>query len=77
MRFKVWVCGCPQVLVTLGEAVTKTANRGGSGSMLIDVTYLMFQIDELEERLNDAIHQKQVLSLRLDSQLKLTHEENR
>uniref|UniRef100_A0A7N9AVK6 Progesterone immunomodulatory binding factor 1 n=1 Tax=Mastacembelus armatus TaxID=205130 RepID=A0A7N9AVK6_9TELE len=32
---------------------------------------------ELEERLNDALHQKQVLALRLDSQLKLAQEENR
>uniref|UniRef100_UPI003AAAC633 progesterone-induced-blocking factor 1 n=1 Tax=Centroberyx gerrardi TaxID=166262 RepID=UPI003AAAC633 len=35
------------------------------------------KIDELEERLNDALHQKQVLALRLDSQLKLAQEENR
>lgn len=39
--------------------------------------YLVFQIEELEERLNDALHQKQVFALRLDSQLKLTEEENR
>uniref|UniRef100_A0A7N8YBY5 Progesterone immunomodulatory binding factor 1 n=1 Tax=Mastacembelus armatus TaxID=205130 RepID=A0A7N8YBY5_9TELE len=32
----------------------------------------MSKIEELEERLNDALHQKQVLALRLDSQLKLT-----
>ncbi|KAM6916115.1 progesterone-induced-blocking factor 1 [Xenentodon cancila] len=37
----------------------------------------MSKIEELEERLNDALHQKQVLGLRLDSQLKLTQEENR
>lgn len=35
------------------------------------------QVEELEERLNDALHQKQVFSLRLDSQLKLAQEENR
>lgn len=35
------------------------------------------QIEELEERLNDALHQKQVFALRLDSQLKLTQEDNR
>ncbi|XP_026060286.1 progesterone-induced-blocking factor 1 isoform X2 [Carassius auratus] len=35
------------------------------------------KIEELEERLNDALHQKQVLSLRLDSQLKLQQDENR
>ncbi|XP_073796813.1 progesterone-induced-blocking factor 1 isoform X2 [Danio rerio] len=33
--------------------------------------------EELEERLNDALHQKQVLALRLDSQLKLQQDENR
>lgn len=37
----------------------------------------MSKIEELEERLNDAIHQKQVLALRLDSQMKLAQEENR
>lgn len=37
----------------------------------------MSKIEELEERLNDALHQKQVLVLRLDNQLKLTQEENR
>ncbi|CAL1577649.1 unnamed protein product [Knipowitschia caucasica] len=36
----------------------------------------MTKVEELEERLNDALHQKQVLSLRLDSQLKLAQEEN-
>uniref|UniRef100_A0A8C9WNK4 Progesterone immunomodulatory binding factor 1 n=1 Tax=Scleropages formosus TaxID=113540 RepID=A0A8C9WNK4_SCLFO len=35
------------------------------------------KIEELEEQLNDALHQKQLLSLRLDSQLKLQQEENR
>uniref|UniRef100_A0A8C1G6Z4 Progesterone immunomodulatory binding factor 1 n=1 Tax=Cyprinus carpio TaxID=7962 RepID=A0A8C1G6Z4_CYPCA len=35
------------------------------------------KIEELEERLNDALHQKQVLALRLDSQLKLQQDENR
>ncbi|TRZ01525.1 hypothetical protein DNTS_005209, partial [Danionella cerebrum] len=34
------------------------------------------KVEELEERLNDALHQKQVLTLRLDSQLKLQQEEN-
>lgn len=37
----------------------------------------MTKTEELEERLNDALHQKQVLALRLDSQLKLAQEENR
>ncbi|XP_034040113.1 progesterone-induced-blocking factor 1 isoform X2 [Thalassophryne amazonica] len=37
----------------------------------------MTKTEELEDRLNDALYQKQVLSLRLDSQLKLTQEENR
>uniref|UniRef100_A0A8D0AS51 Progesterone immunomodulatory binding factor 1 n=1 Tax=Sander lucioperca TaxID=283035 RepID=A0A8D0AS51_SANLU len=37
----------------------------------------MSKTEELEERLNDALHQKQVLALRLDSHLKLTQEENR
>lgn len=35
------------------------------------------QNEELEEKLNDAVHQKQLLALRLDSQLKLAQEENR
>ncbi|XP_046886881.1 progesterone-induced-blocking factor 1 [Hypomesus transpacificus] len=35
------------------------------------------KIEELEERLNDALHQKQVLALRLDSQLKLTQDDGR
>ncbi|XP_055083123.1 progesterone-induced-blocking factor 1 isoform X2 [Periophthalmus magnuspinnatus] len=37
----------------------------------------MTKVEELEERLNDALHQKQVLALRLDSQLKLAQEENK
>ncbi|KAG7279915.1 hypothetical protein CRUP_021548 [Coryphaenoides rupestris] len=37
----------------------------------------MTRAEELEERLNDALHQKQVLALRLDSQLKLAQDENR
>ena len=41
------------------------------------VSFSSFQIEESEERLNDALHQKQVLALRLDSHLKLTQEENR
>ncbi|PWA25597.1 hypothetical protein CCH79_00001785 [Gambusia affinis] len=36
----------------------------------------MSKVEELEEKLNDAIHQKQVLSLKLDNQLKLAQEEN-
>lgn len=30
---------------------------------------LSVQIEELEEKLNDALHQKQLLTLRLDNQL--------
>ncbi|XP_055018519.1 progesterone-induced-blocking factor 1 isoform X2 [Boleophthalmus pectinirostris] len=37
----------------------------------------MTKVEDLEERLNDALHQKQVLALRLDSQLKLAQEENK
>ncbi|XP_057703771.1 progesterone-induced-blocking factor 1 isoform X2 [Corythoichthys intestinalis] len=37
----------------------------------------MSKLEELEERLNDALHQKQVLALRLDSELKLAQEDNR
>ncbi|XP_043991669.1 progesterone-induced-blocking factor 1 [Gambusia affinis] len=37
----------------------------------------MSKVEELEEKLNDAIHQKQVLSLKLDNQLKLAQEENK
>uniref|UniRef100_A0A8C5GNF7 Progesterone immunomodulatory binding factor 1 n=1 Tax=Gouania willdenowi TaxID=441366 RepID=A0A8C5GNF7_GOUWI len=37
----------------------------------------MSKVEELEEKLNDALHQKQILSLRLDTQLKLAQEENR
>ncbi|KAJ8349960.1 hypothetical protein SKAU_G00250900 [Synaphobranchus kaupii] len=35
------------------------------------------KIEELEERLNDTLHQKQLLALRLDSQLKLQQDESR
>lgn len=45
--------------------------------MLIDGALVVLQVEELEEKLNDALHQKQVLSLKLDSQLKLAQEENR
>ncbi|XP_017927020.1 progesterone-induced-blocking factor 1 isoform X2 [Manacus vitellinus] len=48
-------------------------------NLMIDnlkVEYLT-KIEELEEKLNDAIHQKQVLSLRLDSQLALQQEDAR
>lgn len=31
----------------------------------------------MEERLNDAVHQKQLMALRLDTQLKVTQEETR
>lgn len=34
-------------------------------------------MEELEEQLNDALHQKQILALRLDSQLKVQQDENR
>lgn len=34
-------------------------------------------MEELEEQLNDALHQKQILTLRLDSQLKVQQDENR
>ncbi|KAM4729540.1 progesterone-induced-blocking factor 1 [Anableps anableps] len=37
----------------------------------------MSKAEELEEKLNDALHHKQVLSLKLDSQLKLAQEDNR
>ncbi|KAM9808622.1 progesterone-induced-blocking factor 1 [Syngnathus typhle] len=37
----------------------------------------MSRVEELEERLNDALHQKQVLALRLDSEIKLAQEDNR
>ncbi|KAM9364266.1 progesterone-induced-blocking factor 1 isoform 1-T2 [Pholidichthys leucotaenia] len=37
----------------------------------------MSKLEELEERLNDTLHQKQVLALRLDGQIKLAQEENR
>ncbi|KFO72562.1 Progesterone-induced-blocking factor 1, partial [Cuculus canorus] len=48
-------------------------------NLMIDnlkVEYLT-KIEELEEKLNDAIHQKQLLSLRLDSQLTLQQEDAR
>ncbi|NXF88525.1 PIBF1 factor, partial [Eubucco bourcierii] len=48
-------------------------------NLMIDnlkVEYLT-KIEELEEKLNDAIHQKQLLSLRLDSQLALQQEDTR
>ncbi|XP_064413791.1 progesterone-induced-blocking factor 1 [Latimeria chalumnae] len=48
-------------------------------NLLIDnlkVEYLT-KIEELEEKLNDTVHQKQMLSLRLDSQLKLQQEDAR
>ncbi|MCI4393898.1 hypothetical protein PGIGA_G00162430 [Pangasianodon gigas] len=35
------------------------------------------KMEELEEQLNDALHQKQILALRLDSQLKVHQDENR
>ncbi|KAL2087881.1 hypothetical protein ACEWY4_016709 [Coilia grayii] len=37
----------------------------------------MTKTEELEERLNDALHQKQLLALRLDSQLKMQQDDNR
>ncbi|NWV78198.1 PIBF1 factor, partial [Dasyornis broadbenti] len=48
-------------------------------SLMIDnlkVEYLT-KIEELEEKLNDALHEKQLLSLRLDSQLALQQEDAR
>ncbi|NWR94679.1 PIBF1 factor, partial [Furnarius figulus] len=48
-------------------------------NLMIDnlkVDYLT-KIEELEEKLNDAIHQKQLLSLRLDSQLAIQQEDAR
>ncbi|NWX28199.1 PIBF1 factor, partial [Notiomystis cincta] len=48
-------------------------------NLMIDnlkVEYLT-KIEELEEKLNDAIHQKQLLSLRLDSQMALQQEDAR
>ncbi|NXA14047.1 PIBF1 factor, partial [Sapayoa aenigma] len=48
-------------------------------NLMIDnlkVEYLT-KIEELEEKLNDAIHQKQLLSLRLDNQLALQQEDAR
>ncbi|NXH42844.1 PIBF1 factor, partial [Dicaeum eximium] len=49
-------------------------------NLMIDnlkVEYLTKVSSELEEKLNDAIHQKQLLSLRLDSQLALQQEDAR
>lgn len=37
----------------------------------------MYQTEELEEKLNEADYQKQLLSLRLDTQLKVAQEEIR
>ncbi|KAM7178295.1 progesterone-induced-blocking factor 1 isoform 1-T2 [Macrochelys suwanniensis] len=48
-------------------------------NLMIDnlkVEYLT-KIEELEEKLNDTIHQKQLLSLRLDNQLALQQEDSR
>ncbi|NXU08991.1 PIBF1 factor, partial [Pardalotus punctatus] len=48
-------------------------------NLMIDnlkVEYLT-KIEELEEKLNDALHQKQLLSLRLDSQMALQQEDAR
>ncbi|KAM9021577.1 progesterone-induced-blocking factor 1 isoform 3-T3 [Ara ararauna] len=48
-------------------------------NLMIDnlkVEYLT-KIEELEEKLNDAVHQKQLLSLRLDSELALQQEDAR
>uniref|UniRef100_A0ACB8FJL4 Progesterone-induced-blocking factor 1 n=1 Tax=Sphaerodactylus townsendi TaxID=933632 RepID=A0ACB8FJL4_9SAUR len=42
----------------------------------LKVEYLT-KIEELEERLNDALHEKQLLSLRLDNQLALQQEDAR
>lgn len=52
-----------------GPAGPARAPRG-SGS-------LCWQVEDLEERLDDALHQKHLLGLRLDGQLKLAQEENR
>lgn len=35
----------------------------------ITYLFLFIKIEELEEKLNDALHQKQLLTLRLDNQL--------
>lgn len=37
----------------------------------------MCQTEELEEKLNDAVHQKRLLTLNLDTQTKIVQEENR
>ena len=36
---------------------------------LVIYLFVLIKIEELEEKLNDALHQKQVLALRLDNQL--------
>lgn len=54
-------------------AVSTTGPVRGHGSS----ASVCCQVEELEERLNDALHQKQLLGLRLDGQLKLTQEESR
>lgn len=35
------------------------------------------KIEELEDKLNDALHHKQIFAMRLDRQVKLSQEENR
>lgn len=37
----------------------------------------MCQTEELEEKLNDAVYQKRLLTLNLDTQMKVVQEENR
>lgn len=39
--------------------------------------FLFIKIEELEEKLNDALHQKQLLTLRLDSQLNFQQKDAR
>ncbi|XP_039601271.1 progesterone-induced-blocking factor 1 [Polypterus senegalus] len=48
-------------------------------SLIIDNLKMehLTKMEELEEKLNDALHQKQLLAVRLDSQLKIQQEENR
>lgn len=46
-------------------------------TILLCVQCLCDQTEELEERLNDALHQKQLLALRLDSQLKMQQDDSR
>ena len=36
---------------------------------LVIYLFVLIKIEELEEKLNDALHKKQVLALRLDNQL--------